>query len=59
MRYCTFDEYTALGFAEPFSNETVNSFGMSEKPGILYDPGPLVYNIPFGLYTSSSIVNIP
>ena len=31
----TLEEYTACLFGAPFSNETLNSIGMSENPGIL------------------------
>lgn len=30
-----FDEYTARGFCAPFSSDTLNSAGISAKPGIL------------------------
>lgn len=33
-----FDEYTALGFGAPFKSDTLNSPGISAKPGILYTP---------------------
>lgn len=55
----TFEEYTALGFDTPFNKETLNSAGISPKPGILYVPGPLVNRVPVGEYTSSSNTNKP
>lgn len=36
-----FDEYTALGFGAPFSSDTLNSPGISAKPGILYTPNKI------------------
>ena len=44
----TFDEYTALGFVEPFNREQFISTGISVKPGILYIPGPRVNRNPSG-----------
>ena len=54
----------ALLFGTPFSKETLNSRGISENPGILYAPGPLVTMVPLVLSspsrtTCSSRVNMP
>lgn len=57
--YHTFDEKTALGFDDPFNNDTLNSPGIFPNPGILYVLGPLVKMSPSGEYTISSKTNKP